>query len=118
MEDIFTINVDEEAFEKIVNGKKTIHLSVNNKKNKVFAVGNQISFIVKTEEGDKTQKAVIENLFYFNTISEAIDMLGKEQCGFKPSATFEKASDVFLSEVSYEDIEKYGIVAIVFKTEE
>ena len=118
MEDIYTISVDEESFDKILSGKKTIQLEVNNKKHKVFAVGNQISFALKTEEKTKVQKAIIENLLYFNNITEAVETLGKEQCGFKPSATFEKASDVFLSGEDYEDIEKFGIVAIIFKLAE
>ena len=117
MEDVFTIDVSEEAFEKILNGTKTIQLDINDRKRKNFAVGNIISFRYKTEEEAKEQKAVIENLLYFNNITEAVETLGKEKCGFKPSATFEKASDAFLSGESYEDIEKFGIVAIIFKLE-
>ena len=49
------------------------------------------------------------------TINEAVETIGKEPCGFRPSATYEKASDVFLTGESYETIEKYGIVAIIFK---
>ena len=60
-------------------------------------------------------KVVIENLLYFADVKEAVETLGKEQCGFKPSATFEKASDLFLSNENFETIEKFGIVAIVFK---
>lgn len=115
MKDIFTIELDEELFEKVKSGKKTVQLEINDNKHKVMAVGNQLTFVCKKEEESKEIKAVIENLLYFNTIKEAVETLGKEPCGFKPSATYEKASDVFLTGESYENIEKYGIIAIVFK---
>lgn len=115
MKDIFTIELSEELFEKVASGKKTIHLEINDKQHKILAVGNQLTFICKTEEETKSQKAVIETLLYFGNIKEAIETLGKEPCGFKPSATIEKASDVFMIGENYENIEKYGIVAMVFQ---
>ena len=55
-------------------------------------------------------------VIYFNDFIEAINTLGKESCGFKSSVTIEKTSDLFLaSGASYEDVEKNGIVALVFE---
>lgn len=118
MKDIFTIELAADIFEKVVLGKKTIQLEINDKQHKILAVGNQLTFVCKTEEETKTQKAVIENLLYFGDIKEAIETLGKEACGFRPSATIEKASDVFMNGEDYDNIEKYGIVAMVFKIAE
>jgi len=115
MKDIYTIELSEYEFEKLTSEKKTVHLEINDSKHKVLAVGNQLTFVYKTEEETKEVKAVIENLLYFSTVNEAVETVGKEPCGFRPSATYEKASDVFLTGESYETIEKYGIVAIIFK---
>lgn len=118
MEDIYTFTVDEEVFAKVVEGKKTIHLRINSPKNKVYAVGNKITFVKQLAEGEtekQVQNAEIENLLYFGNITEAVETLGKEKCGFKPSATFDKASDIFLAEESVESMEKYGLVALVYK---
>ena len=115
MKDIYTIELDEYAFERVVAEKKTVHLEINDNKHKVMAVGNQLTFVFKQEESVKEVKAVVENLLYFSTIKEAVETMGKEPCGFRPSATYEKASDVFLVGESYETIEKFGIVAIIFK---
>ena len=115
MEDIFTFQLDAEAYEKALSGKKNVQLEINNKNKKNFAVGNKITFVCKTEEKQRQVNATIENLLYFNTIMEAVETLGKESCGFKPNSTFDKASDAFLSGESYESIEKFGIVAIIFK---
>ena len=55
------------------------------------------------------------NVSDFDNIKDAIESLGREACGFKPNAPVEKASDAFLANESFEDIEKNGIVAISFK---
>lgn len=129
MVDIYSFSLDNDEFEKVVNGKKTVQLVINEPKRKVYAVGNEISFkrnleglseetLKNIEEGKekKEVEATIENLLYFADVKEAVETLGKETCGFKPSATFEKATDQFMSGASFENIDKNGIVAIVFKT--
>ncbi len=116
MKDIYTIELNEDIFEKVASEKKTVHLEINDNKHKVLAVGNQLTFVCKLEDEEQREiKATIDNLLYFNTITEAVETMGKEACGFRPSATIEKASDVFLTGESYESIEKYGIVAMIFK---
>ena len=58
--------------------------------------------------------AVIDNLFYFNDIKEALEILGREKCGYSANSTSEKAVDKFLSHEDYECVEKNGLVAILF----
>lgn len=120
MKNIYEFELDNDMFEKLLNGKKTAQLVVNEPKRKVYAVGNEITFIKKIEDGEEQQsvEAVIENLLYFANVIEAVETMGKEVCGFKHSATIEKASDIFLSTESFESIEKNGIVALVFKVVE
>lgn len=124
MEDIYTFRLQKEEFDRILQGKKDIQLAINDSKRKSLAVGNQISFkpiedeTVSAEEDSEEEKeisATIEQLMYFDSFEEAAQMLGKERCGFKQSSTFDKATDLFLSKESFEQIEKNGIVAIVFK---
>lgn len=127
MEDIYSFVVDSETLERIISGKKTIQLAINTAKRKTYTVGNQITFVVELQSatGNELQKenntekvtvkAEIDNLYYFTDIREAVETLGKEKCGFKPSQTFEKASDIFLANEKYEQVEKNGLVAISFK---
>ena len=56
-------------------------------------------------------------ILYFNDFVEAVNTLGKESCGFKASATIEKTSDMSLAQGSFENVEKYGIVAVIFELE-
>ncbi len=120
MEDIYKFTLDNETFEKVLNGKKTVQLVVNDSKHKDYAVGNLITFVREPAEGlDEnavmTVNATIENLMYFADIKEAVETLGKESCGFKHTATIEKASDIFLSTESFEATQKNGLVALMFK---
>ena len=77
MKDIYTIELSEYEFEKLTSEKKTVHLQINDSKHKVLAVGNQLTFVYKTEEETKEVKAVIENLLYFSTINEAVEIAKK-----------------------------------------
>lgn len=123
MEDIYKFTLDNDTFEKVLAGTKTVQLVVNDSKHKNYAVGNLITFIreITEETGENATSSVnatIENLMYFSDIKEAVEILGKEKCGFKHSATVEKASDIFLSTESYEATQKNGLVALMFKISE
>ena len=129
MVDIYTFEIHSLEFDRILSGKKNIQLVINDQKHKDYAVGNQITFkrnletltdeqkeLLEKEKLCVELKATVSNLLYFNDFVEAINTLGKENCGFRPSVAIEKTSDLFLSAESYEAVEKYGIMAIVFET--
>ena len=128
MEDIYKFVVDNETYEKILAGKKIIQIALNTPPRKAYAIGNLITFVRDVKDIDITSlkkdakgeismsvNATIENLFYFTDIREAVESLGKEKCGFKPSQSFERASDTFLSKETYEQVAKNGLVAVQFK---
>ncbi|MBQ8452074.1 MAG: hypothetical protein IJ538_04810 [Clostridia bacterium] len=128
MEDIYEFTLENDEFEKLLNGTKTVHLAINDPKRRVYNAGTQIKFVRDSSDLTEEQKvlieenklkmlqsAEIENLYYFDDVKEAVEILGKEACGFKQSATFDKVSDLFLAGESAESMEKNGIVAISFK---
>ena len=130
MVDIYTFELHSLEFDRIISGKKTVQLLLNEPKLKDYSVGNQITFkrnieaLTDEQKGSYEKgelvveiKATVSNLLYFNDFVEAINTLGKEACGFKSSATIEKSSDLFLAEGSYENVEKYGIMAVIFEIE-
>lgn len=115
MEDIYKFAISEEEFEKILTEKKQAHIFINSNKYKSFAEGNLITFVSGEDEDKRVVEVVIDSIFHFPTVTEAIESIGKEKCGFKNSQTFDKASDIFLSNESYELVEKYGVGAILFR---
>ncbi len=113
MEDIYCFKLGEDEFERVKAGTKTAQLFISDAKHKALAVGNVINFVCEGENQAKID-AVIESILYFPSVTDAVEAIGKEKCGFKASQTFEKASDLFLSNESYEPVEKYGIGAVLF----
>lgn len=128
MVDIYTFEIHSLEFDRILTGKKNVQLVINDPKHKDYAVGNQITFkrnmetiseddqkLLKKNKLIVELKAEVSNLLYFNDFIEAINTVGKERCGFRSSVTIEKTSDLFLSAESFESVEKYGIMAVVFE---
>ena len=121
MEDIYSFYLENDEFERLLAGKKTIQIVLNDAKHKVYQQGNVINFIRKTGDEPLEEnvvvkvQATIENILYFSSLNDLFDTLGKEKCGYRPSSTTEKASDKFLSQEKYEAIEKNGLAAIIFK---
>ena len=115
MEDIYRFSISEEEFDKVISEKKQAHIFINSKKYKAFAEGNVITFFCSEGEEVRKVEVIIDSILHFPTVTEAIESIGKEKCGFKNSQTFDKASDIFLSNESYEPVEKYGVGAILFR---
>lgn len=120
MEDIYTFTLESDEFDRLLAGKKTAHIVLNDAKH-VYQQGNVITFVRKLQSdapaGENmvtTVQATIVNLLYFSTLNDLFDTLGKEACGYRPRSTTEKASDQFLSQEKYEAIEKNGLVALIF----
>ncbi len=126
MEDIYTFELDNNEFDRVVAGKKDIQLVANSAKRKSLAVGNVITLKRKLLDRDfnvnesaiLSLNATIENLLYFDNFEDAVGMLGKERCGYSASSTFDKVTDKFFVNEKVEHIEKNGIVAIIFKVKE
>lgn len=116
-EDIYSLKIRLEEFDRILNGKMDIKLAIAHPKRKSFAVGNRITLYVPDTEGEdkKVVDAEIVNLMFFSDFKEAVETLGKERCGFTNSTNSDKVYDEFLTSEKYEQIQKYGIMAIFFK---
>ena len=108
MKDIYEIEIDELLFNKIASGKCEYFILINDKKGKTYKQNNFLTFV----SGDKNLKVSISNLFYFDTIKELLEMLGKEKCGFSSSQTNDKIEDLYFTSYKPEDIENFGLVAI------
>ena len=114
MPDIYKMSLADEYFELMRDGKKIIELRVNDAKRKKYKVGNVLNFQMKTDPSEKFS-VEITALYYFQTIREAVEGLGKDKFGFKPSMTIDKIEDLMLTFYKQEEIDKDGIVCIEIK---
>ena len=106
MEDIYVINIDSQIYEKITSGKCCYMALVNDKARQSYSVGNKLSFVC----GENTINVTVSDLLYFENVSDLINMIGKEKCGYPASASVSKIEDSIYTD----KIEKYGLVAVKF----
>ncbi len=111
MENIFELHLNDEYFDKILEGTKTIELRVNDAKRRKYEVGNILEFVARSDE-KKRFKANIVHMYYFPSVRETIESLGKEKLGFSKTLTVDKIEDIYLAFYKQEDIDKNGMVAI------
>jgi len=111
MGDIYEVIVKDKLFEKIKSGKCCNYIFLNDRKRLQYKIGNLLTFI----NNDNKITVTIENMFYFKTIKELLDMMGKEKFGYTPSQNSDIIEDSYYTSYKAEDIDKFGLVAIEFK---
>lgn len=118
MVDVYSFNVDEKIYNKILNKRCKYLIMINDKKHQVYKEGNKITLNCKVnEDEEKSLQAVIEKLYFFDAIKDALDMLGKENCGYTSSMTSDMLEDSFYKKNKENDIEKHGLVVLSFVVE-
>ena len=111
MEDIYEVKVSEKIYDKILSGKCTYYIFVNDRKRLSYKEGN----ILTLKNENNTLKVEIVNMLYFTTVKELLDMVGKEKCGFTSSQNVDIIEDYYYNNYNAADIDKFGLVAVQFK---
>ena len=104
------MRLDQDPFQMIKNGQKTIELRLYDEKRRKIAVGDTIVF-TETETGER-MRVIVTDLSVFPTFSELYRALPLQKCGYT-EATLETASpDDMLAYYSLERQRQYGAVGI------
>lgn len=111
MKDIFEIEVNEETYKRIIDGKCSFLVLLDNHKKKPYVEGNILTLVFE----DQKIEVVVKNVLSFLTVKEMIDMVGKENCGFTKNMTIDKIEDKIALSIKPESIEKYGLEAVGFE---
>lgn len=111
MEDIYEVIVNDCLFEKIDLKKCERYCFINDRKRMQYKKGNILTF----KNNEKTLKAEILNMFYFDTIKDVFDMMGKEKLGFSANQNLDKIEDYYYTNYKASDIDKFGLVVVEFK---
>ena len=107
--DNFSINIENEVFEKINDGLAEYVILLNNTKNKQLKEGNFITLV--NEVGGKTFNVKITALYFFDSIKDLFAMVGKTQCGYSASTNVDLIEDKYTKMFNDEKIVKYGVIA-------
>lgn len=105
------MKLQNDPFNKIKEGSKTVELRLNDDKRRLLKVDDVILFTnLSTLE---KMNVVIKGLYYFNSFEELYKFFSKEEMGYNKE---DKASyKDMLEYYSIEDEKKYGVVGIKIK---
>ncbi len=103
-------------FDLITTGKKIYEIRLNDEKRRQIKVGDTIIFKKEPLLMD-TIKAKVENLTYFQSFKEMLDILPLYQIGFQEN-TKDEVENIYHSFYPESEEKQYGIVAIKIKTYE
>lgn len=110
---IHKMNLNPEPFERILSGRKTIELRLNDEKRRLIKVGDKIEFI-QTETGEKLIAEVIA-LHRFDSFAELYRELPLLRCGYTAAdISTAKPEDMNLY-YTPEQQRKYGVLGIDIK---
>lgn len=101
------MRLQQEPFEKIRNGQKTIEVRLLDEKRKSMRVGDEIEFSLMSDPQQKIV-TVVEDVYPFPSFKELY-------AAFDPSVFGAESKDDYINMYTYytpEDEEKYGVVGI------
>ena len=107
------IHLDEDIFEVVKNGTKTVEVRVNDEKRRKLKVKDKITFLKRPDEIEKID-AVIENLTYYKNFEELVKDYKIEEL-YLSNFTKKEFLDLLKRFYRDDEINKYGVVAIRFK---
>lgn len=113
MKDIYEIIVADKLFKKIDERKTAYYVFVNDKARKSYKEENILTF--KNKETEEAVDVKILKFYYFASVKELVEMIGKQNLGYTPSVTKDMIEDSYIHDYKFEDIEKYGLVVVNFE---
>lgn len=112
---LHTMKLNNEPFEMIGNGRKTIELRLNDEKRRKVQVGDFIEFS-HIDKPDRKIQVRVTSLHHFDSFNELFLEIPKEKYGFKSDETV--APDYMDAFYTCEEQEKYGALGIEFRKTE
>ena len=107
----YDMKLNNDPFEKIKSGEKTIELRLNDEKRQLLKV-NDIIIFTNRDTGEKLS-ALIINLHYFDSFKDLYNHFDKTMLGYSKN---EECSYMDMEEYySIEEQQKYGVVGIEIK---
>ena len=107
------IHLDEDIFEVVRSQTKNIEIIENDEKRRKLKIGDKIVFLKKSNKKEKIE-AIIENLTYYTDFNELVKDYTIEEI-YIEGYTKEEFLNLLKRFYSDEEINKYGTVAIKFK---
>lgn len=102
------MNLNEEPFERIKDGSKTIELRLYDKKRRKIKAGDTIYFKSKRDR----LSVIVKDVHIFKNFEELYAALPLDKCGYSAEKVATASPDDMIEYYTKEQIEKYGVVGI------
>jgi ASC-1-like (ASCH) protein len=106
------MHLNAEPFSKIVNGRKTIEIRLNDEKRQALRLGDEIDFMHRDSE--EIIKCYITELMPFLTFDELIAAISMADVGRQEGEQTEVVA-IMRRHYSAEDEARYGVLGIRFR---
>lgn len=108
---IYEMNLQNEPFEKIVTGEKTIELRLYDEKRSKLNIGDKIIF---TNCSDNKEKAtvVIRALYRYSSFIDLFSEIPLEKCGYGAGVKANSAALEMRKYYSEDEEQRYGVIGI------
>lgn len=111
MDNILVMHLDKDTFKLIKNGKKTVETRLNDEKRSTLKVGDQVCFLERGS--NKKLLCEVTNLYKYNNFEELYADIPKDKLGYSKDDIASPADmNIYYT---YEEVSKYGVLAIELK---
>lgn len=110
----YTISVDSNIYQAMLDQTISELILINDFVVKKYQVENQIT-IQNVEDNNQFFTAKITNLYYFETVMDALVTIDKKKLGFSNRKPLTQIEDALLAKLKPENVQKYGVVVVEFK---
>lgn len=109
----YIIKQNEKVYSHIAANDINEIILLNSSKTKNYSIGTNLQIVCEQNENEKID-VVITNLFYFDTVMDALLMIGKNNIFYKSKLSLTQIEDKILTVIKAADVEKNGVVVVEF----
>ena len=108
---VYFMKLNNEAFQNIKNGRKTIELRLFDHKRRKLDIGDKIIFTNLSDDSEEIA-VIVKALYRYGTFKELFEEISLERCGFHNEENIEKAISDMHRYYSEEQISFFGVLGI------
>lgn len=108
---IYEMNLQNDPFEKIVTGEKTIELRLYDEKRSKLNIGDRIIFTNSANNKEKVV-VVIRALYRYGNFIDLFSEIPPEKCGYETGVKADSAALEMKKYYSNEQEQRYGVIGI------
>lgn len=111
---VFEMKLDQEPFEKILCGEKTVELRLFDCKRRSVNIDDDIIVINSSNENRKFA-VTVTSLYRYRTFEDLFSEINPTKCRFDSGVSIEETAEAMEMYYTSEEIKTYGVIGIKIK---